>query len=156
MGEEEFLRFLRVYYKVVKAIVLSDSLYIEQSKQIRRMEVGEVMEVAQGPTMDPSIGIYRILGRALMDGVTGWATIAGNQGATFLMPGLSLFKVKKDIVMSEELRDVDGVKTVKALEEGQILEMIEWGRTSRSMLGVTRIRARAEDGSIGWATMSDN
>jgi len=156
ISEDDFTRFLRVYYKVVKTIVLSDSLYIEQSKQIRRMEVGEVMEVTQGPTMDPSIGIYRILGRALMDGVTGWATIAGNQGATFLMPGLSLFKVKKEITLSEDLRDMDAAKAVKTLEEGQMLEMIEWGRTSRSMLGITRIRARAEDGSIGWATMSDN
>mmetsp|Transcript_107893 Transcript_107893/g.292542 ORF Transcript_107893/g.292542 Transcript_107893/m.292542 type:complete len:650 (+) Transcript_107893:216-2165(+) len=156
ISEDDFTRFLRVYYKVVKTIVLSDSLYIEQSKQIRRMEVGEVMEVSQGPTMDPSIGIYRILGRALMDGVTGWATIAGNQGATFLMPGLSLFKVKKEIVLSEDLRDMEGAKPVKKLEEGQMLEMIEWGRTSRSMLGITRIRARADDGSIGWATMSDN
>lgn len=143
-------------YTVVKTTVLTTGLHVSQSRQIRRVEVGEVMEVTQGPTMDPSIGIYRILGRALMDGVTGWATIAGNQGATFLMPGLSLFKVKKEIVLSEDLRDMEGAKPVKTLEEGQMLEMIEWGRTSRSMLGITRIRARAEDGSIGWATMSDN
>jgi hypothetical protein len=33
---------------VVKEIVLSDNLLIEQSDQLRRMDVGEVMEVFQG------------------------------------------------------------------------------------------------------------
>ena len=34
--------------QVVKEIVLSDNLLIEQSEQLRRMDVGEVMEVFQG------------------------------------------------------------------------------------------------------------
>ena len=34
--------------QVVKEIVLSDNLLIEQSDQLRRMDVGEVMEVFQG------------------------------------------------------------------------------------------------------------
>mmetsp|Transcript_120192 Transcript_120192/g.326166 ORF Transcript_120192/g.326166 Transcript_120192/m.326166 type:complete len:149 (+) Transcript_120192:1084-1530(+) len=75
-------------YTVVRTTVLTTSLSIEQGKPIRRMEVGEAMEVTQGPTMDPSIGASRILGRALKDGATGWATVAGSNGTAFLKSGV--------------------------------------------------------------------
>lgn len=86
IDREDFMRVVRIYYKVVKEIVLSDNLLIEQSDQLRRMDVGEVMEVFQGPMLDPSVGVYRIHGKAIRDGIVGWATVAGNQGITFLMP----------------------------------------------------------------------
>lgn len=39
-----------------------------------------------------------------------------------------------------------------------MLEVLEWSRTSRSALGVTRIRARiqGEDAAVGWATIADH
>ena len=33
-----------------------------------------------GPMLDPSVGVYRIHGKALRDGIIGWVTVAGNQG----------------------------------------------------------------------------
>ena len=33
-----------------------------------------------GPMLDPSVGVYRIHGKALRDGIVGWVTVAGNQG----------------------------------------------------------------------------
>jgi len=86
IDREDFMRVVRIFYKVVKEIVLSDNLLIEESDQLRRMDVGEVMEVFQGPMLDPSVGVYRVHGKALKDGIVGWVTVAGNQGITFLMP----------------------------------------------------------------------
>eukprot|EP00913_Durusdinium_trenchii_P032338 g30279.t1 len=80
ISKEDFMRVVRIFYKVVKEIVLSDNLLIEQSDQLRRMDVGEIIEVFQGPMLDPSVGVYRIHGKALKDGIVGWATVAGNQG----------------------------------------------------------------------------
>ncbi|CAK9104337.1 Uncharacterized protein SCF082_LOCUS48697 [Durusdinium trenchii] len=90
ISKEDFMRVVRIFYKVVKEIVLSDNLLIEQSDQLRRMDVGEIIEVFQGPMLDPSVGVYRIHGKALKDGIVGWATVAGNQGITFLMPDNNL------------------------------------------------------------------
>ncbi|CAK0884767.1 unnamed protein product [Prorocentrum cordatum] len=56
-------------YTVVRTTVLTTSLSIEQGKPIRRMEVGEAMEVTQ-------------------DGATGWATVAGSNGTAFLKSGV--------------------------------------------------------------------
>jgi len=154
---EEFNRTIRMYYKVVKEIVLSDNLLIEQSAQIRRMSVGEVIEVSSGPATDSSIGVYRIHGRALRDGIVGWATIAGNQGITFLTPGGTIFKVTAATALTEDLKDLSGTTGVRMLVEGEILEVVDWARTSRSALGVTRVRAKAcRDGAEGWATICDN
>merc|ERR1712127_966207 len=111
-------------------IVISDNLLIEQSKQIRRMEIGEVMEVHQGPMLDPSVGVYRVHGKGLKDGVTGWVTVAGNQGVTFLLPGGNVFQVVKAVALTEELKDTDATNVVKQLVEGQVLEVLAWARTS--------------------------
>lgn len=161
INKQDFNRVIRIFYKVIKEIVLSDNLLIEQSRQIRRMDVGEVMEVHQGPMLDPSVGVYRVHGKALRDGILGWVTVAGNQGVTFLMPGGNVFQVVRPLVLTEELKDLDGStsRVVKTLGEGKVLEVLEWARTSRSALGVTRIKARIQgddDSVVGWATLADN
>mmetsp|Transcript_92815 Transcript_92815/g.286550 ORF Transcript_92815/g.286550 Transcript_92815/m.286550 type:complete len:1071 (-) Transcript_92815:116-3328(-) len=156
ISKEDFMRVVRIFYKVVKEIVLSDNLLIEQSGQIRRMDLGEVMEVFQGPMLDPSVGVYRIHGRALKDGIVGWVTVAGNQGITFLLPGGNVFKVVKPTPLTEELKDVEGQKPVRMLNEGDVLEVVDWARTSRSALGVTRLKAKIQgDDAVGWATVMD-
>lgn len=154
ISKEDFMRVVRIYYKVVKEIVLSDNLLIEQSGQIRRMEMGEVMEVFEGPKMDPSVGVYRIHGRALRDGTVGWVTVAGNQGITFLLPGGNVWQVSKPTPLCEGLKDIDGTATVKIVNPGEVLEVIDWGRTSSSALGVTRLKVRVQgDSVVGWASL---
>jgi len=153
----DFKRIIRMYYKVTRHCVLSDNLQIEQSSQIRRMDVGEVIEVHRGPTLDVSVNVYRVFCRCIRDGINGWATIAGNTGVTFLMPGGRIFTVQIATVLTEDLKDTEGEKLVRPLAEGEVLEVLEWARTSRSALGVTRIRARAQlDNAVGWATTVGN
>eukprot|EP00932_Pfiesteria_piscicida_P016501 SRR837773.3419.p1 GENE.SRR837773.3419~~SRR837773.3419.p1 ORF type:complete len:430 (+),score=190.00 SRR837773.3419:91-1290(+) len=130
--KEDFLRVIRIFYKVIKEIVLSDNLLIEQSRQIRRLGVGEVLEVYQGPMLDPSVGVYRVHGKVLKDGIVGWVTVAGNQGVTFLMPGGNVFNVVKPVALTEELKDTDGTNVVRQLKEGQVLEVLS-GRGPRGV-----------------------
>merc|ERR1719382_1940618 len=152
---EVFLRMVRLYYKVVKDIVLSDGLLIPESGQIRRMMIGEVMECNQGPVIDPTVGVYRIQGRVFKDGIAGWATVLGNQGVTFLAAGGSIYRVLKQVNMSADIKDMEG--SIRKLREGEVLQVLDWGRTSRSALGVTRIKARCpDDGTVGWSTIVGN
>jgi len=150
---KDFMRIIRMYYKVVKQTVLSDNLNIEKSSRIRRIDVGEVIEVQKGPAVDSSVNVYRIYGRCIRDGVSGWATIAGNQGVTFLVPGGRIFTCKATVTLSQDLKDLSGKSAIRQLQEGEILEVLEWARTSRNELGITRIRVKAQiDGAVGWAT----
>jgi len=156
--KEDFLKLIRIFFKVVKDIVLSDNLLIEESGQIRRMDVGEVLEVFEGPKLDSSVGVYRVRGRTLQDGAIGWVTVAGNQGITFLFPGGNAFKVLRPVVLTDDPKDLHGeTSALRVAVEGEILEVLEWQRTSRSALGVTRIKGRSlGDGTEGWATVSDS
>merc|ERR1712190_347987 len=152
---EVFLRIIRLYYKVLKDIVLSDGLLIPESGQIRRMMIGEVMEVDRGPVIDPTVGVYRIQGRVFKDGITGWATVLGNQGVTFLVPGGSIYRVVKESTLAADVKDMDG--SIRKLLEGEVLQVLDWGRTSRSAIAVTRIKARCpDDGTVGWSTIVAN
>jgi len=156
IGREDFMRIIRVYCKVVKEIILSDNLAIENSEQIRQLDVGEVVEVYQGPVVEPSVSVLRVHGRALRDGAVGWATISGSQGVTFLVPGGNVMRVLQPAALADELKDTAGAKTIRTLAEGEVLEVLDWARTSRSALGVTRVRAKVRgDGVVGWATTAD-
>jgi len=156
--KDDFSRLIRVFYKVVKDIVVSDHLNIDKSGQIRRLEVGEVLEALQGPMLDTSVNCYRVQGKALKDGVVGWITVAGNQGITFLLPGGSNFKVCKPVPLTGDLKDLSGDSSlVQTLKESDLLEVIEWSRTSSSAMGVTRIRVRVLGGqATGWASVADS
>jgi len=72
------------FMKVVKATVLTDGLSISDSKTIRKLSEGEVIEVLQFQTKDESVGVKRIKGKAKQDKATGWITVSGNQGTNFL------------------------------------------------------------------------
>merc|ERR1712151_1445540 len=165
ISRADFNRVIRIFYRVVKEIVISSSLNIQLSQQLRKMDIGEVMEVTQGPALDSSVNVYRICGKALKDGLSGWVTVAGNQGVTFLSPGGGLFKVAKSTNLSKELKD-EKENDVRQLKEGEVVEVLDWGRTSRSAFGVTRLKVRVQnDGAfadpssrsaVGWVTMLNN
>merc|ERR1712232_416605 len=113
------------------------------------------MECNQGPVIDPTVGVYRIQGRVFKDGIAGWATVLGNQGVTFLVPGGSIYRVTKASTLAADVKDMDG--SIKELKEGEMLQVLDWGRTSRSALGVTRIKVRCpDDGTVGWSTIVGN
>merc|ERR1712217_793772 len=102
ISKQRFLELIRVYYKCVKATVLSEDVSIK-SKTIRRLEVGETLECLEGPATEEGANVKRVKCLAVNDDATGWATIAGNQGTPFLLPGGNIYVCVKDTVLSDGL-----------------------------------------------------
>lgn len=73
-------------YTAVKETVLTDGLSVQDSKTIRRISKGEIVEVVEFAKKDDSVGVKRIKAKAKIDGATGWITLSGNQGTSFLEP----------------------------------------------------------------------
>jgi len=75
-----------IYYKVVKAIVFTDALDLAEGKVVRRGDVGEIIEVLEGPVQDEVNDMTRIRGKSTVDGkvTEGWVTVSGNKGTAFL------------------------------------------------------------------------
>lgn len=74
------------FYTVVKETLLTDALSVQDSKTVRRIARGELIEVLEFGKTDPSVDVKRIKGKAKVDGATGWITVASNQGTVFLEP----------------------------------------------------------------------
>merc|ERR1712032_852009 len=70
----------------VKEAVMTSELSVADSKTIRRISKGEIVEVLEFDRKDASCGVMRVKGRAVRDGAVGWISTAGNQGTLFLVP----------------------------------------------------------------------
>jgi len=80
-----FLQPCPVYYICVKEATMTDGLVVAESKNVRKIATGEVVEVLEAPAKDPN-SIVRVNAIAKKDGAQGWVSIAGNLGTLFLEP----------------------------------------------------------------------
>lgn len=71
-------------YKCVNPISMQDALDVGSANTLRKIELGEILELLDGPMADKEVDVMRIRCRAERDGTTGWMTIAGNQGKAYL------------------------------------------------------------------------
>merc|ERR1719162_2724480 len=71
-------------YKCLKALTLTDVIEIGKSKMTGKVEPGEMLEAVGAPQVDEETKMIRCEVKVLSNDKTGWATIAGNQGAVFL------------------------------------------------------------------------
>jgi Ca2+-binding EF-hand superfamily protein len=162
LSKEIFLNLIRVFMKVAKDTVISDGMSVKDSKTIRRLEVGEVVEVLEGPMKEDSAELMRIHAKVMKDDTDGWITIAGNQGTLFLEEGGNIFKVVKETIMTDcfELDGTppEGAKKLKdtKLKEGELMEVREWAKKEEKS-GLMRMKAKAKsDGRVGWVTTLGN
>mmetsp|Transcript_104334 Transcript_104334/g.171653 ORF Transcript_104334/g.171653 Transcript_104334/m.171653 type:complete len:398 (+) Transcript_104334:3-1196(+) len=155
--QESFVNLIRLFMKVLKATVISDSISIKESKTVRRLEPDEVVEVIQGPIKEDDVGVDRLHVKCLSDDVDGWLTPVGNQGTVFLKEGGGTMKVVKETILTGSfiIGGKDDKKT-KKLKPGEIVEIREWGRKEESS-GLTRMKVKVKsDGTIGWVTSIGN
>jgi len=163
LSKDYFLFLVRVYMKVVEPTVITEGKDIKDSKTIRRLEVGETVEVLEGPIKDGTVDIERVHVKVLKDDLTGWVTISGNKGTAYLEEGGHLFKCMKETIFTPEFElessaeDSRKLKdTTRKLKVGEVLEVYEWPR-AQEKTGLTRMRARCRsDRKIGWATTVGN
>jgi len=83
--KDRFLRPWSPHYRCTSATVINDALAVKNAVTIRKLEVGETVEVIEGPILESSLDVMRVRARADLDGVVGWVTLKGNQGTPFLV-----------------------------------------------------------------------
>lgn len=71
-------------YRCVTGTVMHDKFPIKESKQLRKVEEDEILELLEGPVEEANFNLMRIKARAKKDGKVGWITLCGNQGKVFL------------------------------------------------------------------------
>jgi len=154
VSKERFMEMVRMFYKCVKATVMSEEMSIK-SKTVRRLELGEVLEALEPVTTEESSGVQRVRCQAVQDEATGWVTLSGNQGTSFLEPGGNFYSCVKETLLTDGL-SVQESKTIRRITKGEVLEVLEFPKKDTSA-DVKRIKGKAKsDGVVGWITVSSN
>jgi len=154
ISKERFMEMVRMFYKCVKATVMSEEKSIK-SKTVRRLELGEVLEVLEPATTEEASGVQRVRCQAVQDEATGWVTLSGNQGTAFLEPGGNFYSCVKETLLTDGL-SVQESKTIRRITKGEVLEVLEFPKKDASA-DVQRIKGKAKsDGVVGWITVSSN
>jgi len=165
LSKDKVTNLIRIFMKVSKDTVITSGMSIKESKTLRRLDVGEMVEVIEGPMKEEKVEVMRVHAKVMKDNLDGWITLEGNQGTVFLEDSGNLFKVVKETILTESFEIDSGAAkenarklkvTTRKLKEGEIVEVREWARKEEAS-GLMRMKCKAKsDGAVGWVTTVGN
>jgi len=165
LDKEKFCNLVRQFLKVAKDTVVTAGLSIKESKTLRRLEVGEVVEILEGPQEEETVKVMRLKVKVMKDDLEGWVTKSGNQGTMFLEDGGNTFKVIAETILTETFAlDGTGAKAstrklkdlTRKLKVKEIVEVREWPKKEEKS-GLMRMKCKTRsDGITGWVTTVGN
>jgi len=143
------------FYKVIRDITITDEFEIHSAKKVRKLEVGEIVEVTGEMKKDPNLNLERMKCRAVRDAAAGWATLRSTAGATYFARASKPFMwCAADVAMRSEHQLESEV--VRELKLGEVLELVEGPREEK--LGTDlRVRgASCSEDTSGWLQVRSN
>jgi len=133
-----------------QSIALTTELDIAVGKPLRKLELGELIEVIEEATEDTKRALLRAKVKAKKDGKEGFITVKGNQGTTYMDESEKHFVLKKSISLDKGF--MTGSPVHRMLEEGEVFEITDSPKTERKE-GAERVKGRnLADGTEGWFT----
>jgi len=163
LSKDRVQNMSRYYMRVCKDTVATTVIDITKAKIMRRLDIGEIVEVIEGPVQEETACLQRVFCKVVKDDLEGWVTLAGKDGkATYLEDIVPTFKVVKETILTDAFK-LDGGNPARKLrgvnrklKEGEIVELIEWPR-KEDVSELIRMKCRVvSDGAIGWATTLGN
>jgi len=133
-------------------IAMTDVFDIKECQVVRKVDVGETLEVVGETKQDSTVEISRLEFRSIRDGKKGWVTLRGNQGTIFMEPSMSHYVLSADGTMRSSAARSSAV--VREIQKGETLEAVESpieDQPESRVLAKVRALESAEDGWICWA-----
>lgn len=149
-----FFDLVEEYRKCVKEVAVTATIEVKSSIT-RKLEIDEVVQVLDQPTIEEGSGLLRAPCRILRDNIEGWVTLNGSQGTAYLK------RVAKPYYLCEEETSLldscaSSGQQVSTARKGERLEVLE-GPRLETTTEVTRARGRAtKDGQVGWVLFKDH
>merc|ERR1719277_2432647 len=101
---------------------MTDSMDIKDCKVVRKLAVGELFTVLEGPTVAEDAGIPRVRGKSVQDDKEGWITVKGNAGTVYAEPSTKHYCVLQDTALSKKFSSADAGGQVRTLEKGEAIQ----------------------------------
>lgn len=136
-------------FKCTEAIAMTDVEDFDSCSMVRRVDVGEALELLPGDKANPDSGSTRMKFRACRDGLEGWVTTKGSQGKVYA------HSVKKHFVCIQACPLHAGLgaesSVVKVLMPGEAFKAFEDPKevTGGQKRDIYKVRA-VRDGADGW------
>ncbi|CAK0828996.1 unnamed protein product [Prorocentrum cordatum] len=141
------------YYSCVTSVAMTDELDVKNCNVVRKLAVGELFTVTEGPVEEKDAGITRVKGKAVKDDKEGWITSKGNAGTVYAEPSKKHWSIVQEQPLTKLFKSTGAVEEVRKLEAGEAVLLLE-GPKEETFPPETRIRARAlSDGATGWVTL---
>mmetsp|Transcript_19919 Transcript_19919/g.49710 ORF Transcript_19919/g.49710 Transcript_19919/m.49710 type:complete len:1953 (-) Transcript_19919:135-5993(-) len=142
------------YYSCTSSVAMTDNMDIKECKVIRKLAVGELFTVEEGPIEEKEAGITRVKGKAMKDDVEGWVTVKGNLGTVYAEASTKHYCVLQDMPLTKRFTSSSSGEEVRKLEKGEAMQVLE-GPKEQSFPPETRFKGKAlSDGAVGWVTIT--
>jgi len=143
------------YYACTSSVAMTDNRDIKDCKVLRKLAVGELFTLEEGPVDDTEAQISRVKGKTIKDDLEGWITIKGNAGTVYAEPSTKLYCVLQDTPMTKKPSSSSG-EEVRMLKKGEAMQVLE-GPKEEKFEPETRVKGRAlSDGAVGWMTTTSS
>lgn len=140
------------FWKCKTGVAVTDGPNIKLCKVLRKMEVGELIRLLEGPEVDKESGVTRIKALCLKDGLEGWVTTLGNAGTLYAEEKSDIYSVSCDELPLQKAYGDLSSGTIRMLRKDEAFEVLEGPKEFRPE-PVERMKGRAlADGAVGWVT----
>ncbi|CAK0880860.1 unnamed protein product [Prorocentrum cordatum] len=149
-----FANRLQNFETVIKEITITNEFEISTAKKVRKLTVGELVEVLSESRRDESLGLQRVQARAVLDGAKGWITNCSVGGTNYLAPAQKpyVWCAEATTLRREEEQQSAALRELK---QGDVLELI-CGPREESMGSGIRVRgASCHEAAAGWLQVRD-
>jgi len=141
------------YYCCTTSVAMTDDQDISTCKVLRKLTVGELFIVEEGPVEDKEAGISRVRGKAVKDDQSCWITIKGNAGTVYAEASKKYWTTVAETPMQKQFSQSGTVETVRTLSKGEAFQVLE-GPKEQPFPPEIRVKGRAlSDGAVGWITL---
>merc|ERR1712217_961605 len=117
---------------------------------VRKLSVGELFTVEEGPTEEKESGITRVKGKCLKDDLVGWVTVKGNAGTQYAEASSKHYCVLQEVPLTKLFPTAKPGEEVRKLSKGEAMQVLEGPREEKFNPEV-RVKVKAaSDGACGW------
>jgi hypothetical protein len=140
------------YFTVTKEVDLQKAFKSVdvQAETVRTLEVGEALQITDGPKDEKVPQAVRVKVRAVSDGSVGWTSLKDG----FVKPWTPMYKCLEQVALHGSRVVEDSTEPLRELLKGENVELLE-GPVSEGSARKIRCCAK-KDGLVGWVVLTSD
>jgi len=155
VGLEDFKAVFRRQYTCKQGITLTDVFEISKSKTKGKVEPGNILEAVGNPAKDEATGMTRMECKVLSTGKTGFVTMLGNQGTTYLeaITRFTRFSTDMDTAIAESMKQMATVTKYLQVKTAELTKVALKGPLVEARTELAKLRPKVTTAQANLETL---